>query len=48
MGEWTVIGYDGSTFEISFINISKALFSGLMKTYTTLNYSVIWFVNNSW
>ena len=35
-GEWTVVGYDGSAFEISFINISKALFSGLMKTYTTL------------
>lgn len=35
-GEWTVIGHDGSAFEVSFINIGAALFSGLMKTYLIL------------
>ena len=36
-GEWTIVGYDGSLFEMSFINIGAALFSGLMKTYLTLS-----------
>lgn len=35
-GEWTVIGHDGSAFEVAFINIGAALFSGLMKTYLVL------------
>ena len=35
-GEWTVIGNDGSAFEVSFVNIGVALFSGLMKTYLIL------------
>lgn len=35
-GEWVVIGYDGSAFEVRFIDIKKAMFGGLMKTYLVL------------
>ena len=35
-GEWTVFGDDGAGISIKYINVAKALFSGLMKTYTTL------------
>ena len=47
-GEWTVIGHDGSAFEVAFINIGAALFSGLMKTYLVLTYCILLNSNNSW
>lgn len=34
-GEWSIIGTNGSLFEVKFIDISNALFSGLMKLYLT-------------
>ena len=35
-GEWQIVGNSGSMFEISFVNIGNAFFSGLMVTYMTL------------
>ena len=35
-GEWSIIGQEGSTFTVSFIDVSKAFFSGMMKLYSVL------------
>lgn len=35
-GEWVIIGQNGGTFSVRFIDIRKAFFSGLMITYITL------------
>ena len=35
-GEWEIIGGENSMFSIRYIDIAKALFSGLMITYATL------------
>lgn len=35
-GEWNIIGVSGSTFTMQFVNIKKALFSGLMITFLIL------------
>lgn len=37
-GEWTVFGDDGAGMSIKYINVGKALFSGLMKTFTILTF----------
>ena len=37
-GEWTVFGDDGAGISVKYINVGKALFSGLMKTFTTLTF----------
>lgn len=37
-GEWIIVGDNGTLFEISFVNIGNALFSGLMKTYVILTF----------
>lgn len=41
-GEWTVFGDDGAGISVKYINVGKALFSGLMKTFTTL--TVVFFM----
>ena len=35
-GEWTIFGDEAAGMSIRYINVAKALFSGLMKTFTTL------------
>ena len=35
-GEWTIVGNNGGTFSVHFVNIKNAFFSGLMITYCIL------------
>jgi hypothetical protein len=41
-GEWTIVGNNGGTFSVHFVNIKNAFFSGLMITYCVL--SIVSFV----
>lgn len=35
-GEWSIIGSEGSAYEVKFVDIKQAMFSGLMITYLLL------------